>query len=238
MTLSLLAHALVFFAFDLLLRLDTTIAKQRIAGSLEVRLSQAFPPKAETESGNKLLTSSAPAPIKIARPKVKKTPVRAPKPAAQIVEQSLALESEVGGIAFPSAVATPLPGQPRMGNPFFQLRSAQQNAAQTYQQQAMEAQARMQSAQHAQIVIVQLQQLLAKQLDVQPAVAGKCMLAETGSDTSDLLVCDSPALYEVINKDEKTVAAMLSALREMGSLLRGFSAEIHADRLGITLVEQ
>lgn len=237
MVISLLAHALVFIFLGLVLRFDTTLAKQRVVGRLEVRLSQSLLPKAQAAPDNKLLVTTAPAPNKISQARIKNPPDSVPEPSTQAVEQAPAPKGDVGGVAFPSAVATPWAGQIRSNNPLFQSRPPQQDAARIYQQQAVEAQARLQSVQRAQVVILQLQQLLARRLDVQPVVTGKCMLAEPGADTNDLLVCDSPALYEVINKDEKTVAAMLSALREMGSLLSGFSAEIHADLLGIILVE-
>ena len=238
MAISLLAHVLAFFSLGLVLRLDTNIAKQRIVGKLEARLSQSLPSKAQPAPGKKLLASPAPAPLKIAQSNIKSPSDSVLQPPAQAIEQAPLPKSEVGGVAFPSVVATPWMGKIRPNNPFIQSHSSQQDAARTYQQQAAEAQARLQSAQRAQVVILQLQQLLAKRLDVQPVVTGKCMLAGPGADTNDLLVCDSPALYEAINKDEKIVAQMLIALRDTESLLRGFSVEIHADRIGIILVEQ
>lgn len=237
MAISLLGHALVFFSLGLLLRLDTTIAKHKMAGNLMVRLSQTPPSKSQPMPGNKLLASTAPARLKIAQPNIKSTPDKVPQPTTRPVEQASS-QDKIGGVAFPGAVAAPLPAKIRSNNPFFQSRSPRQDTALTYQQQAVEAQARQQSAQRAQVVIMQLHQLLSSRLDVQPVVTGKCMLAEPVAPGKDLLVCDSQALYEVINKDVKNVAAMLIALREMGSLLSGFSAGIHAGRLGIILVER
>lgn len=235
--ISLLAHVLVFFLFGLLLRLDTSIAKQKIAGNLDVRLSLTPPSKSRPMPGNKLLASPAPARLKIAQPDIISPPDIAPQPSTQPVEQAPS-QSKTGGIAFPGAVATPFPAKTSSSNPFFQSRSPRQDIARTYHQQSMEAQASEQSAQRTQAVIQQMLLLLYRRLDVQPVVTGKCMLAGQGPDTNGLLACDSPALYEVISKDEKAVAAMLAALREMGSLLSGFSAEIRAGQLTIILVER
>lgn len=235
--ISLLAHVLVFFLFGLLLRLDTSIAKQKISGSLDVRLSLTPPSKSQPLPGNKLLASPAPARLKIAQPDIKSPPDMAPQPSTQLVEQAPS-QNKTGGVAFPGAVATPFPAKTSSSNPFFQSRSPRQDIARTYHQQSMEAQASEQSAQRTQAVIQQMLQLLYRRLDVQPVVTGKCMLVEQGPDTNGMLVCDSPALYEVINKDEKAVAAMLAALREMGSLFSGFSAEIRAGQLTIILVER
>lgn len=237
MAISLMAHVLVFFFFGLLLRLDTFIAKHKMAGNLEVRLSLTPPTQSQPLPGNKLLASPAPARLKIAQPNIKSPPDMVPQPSTQSVEQAPS-QGKIGGVAFPGAVASPLPAKISSNNPFFQSRSPRQDTARTYHQQSMEAQATEQSAQRAQAMIQQLQQLLSRRLDVQPAVTGKCMLAEPVPDTNGLLVCDSPALYEAINKDEKIVAAMLAALREMGSLLSGFSAEIRAGQLSIILVER
>ncbi len=87
-------------------------------------------------------------------------------------------------------------------------------------------------------MILQLQQLLAKRLDVHPVEMGKCMLAESGGGVNHKMVCDSPALYEVLSKDEKIVVEMLMALREMGRMLKGFSAGIRAEKLEIQLIDE
>lgn len=50
------------------------------------------------------------------------------------------------------------------------------------------------------------------------------------------LICDSPALYKVLYKDEKNVAWMLLALRGMGEMLDGFYAGLCAERPGILLI--
>lgn len=235
--ISLLAHVLVFFFFGLLPRLDTSIAKQKIAGTLDVRLSLTPPSKSRPLPGNKLLASPAPARPKIAQTNIKSPPDIAPQPSTQPVEQAPS-QGKTGGIAFPGAVATPFPAKTSSSNPFFQSRPPRQDIARTYHQQSMEAQASEQSAQRTHAVIQQMLQLLYRRLGVQPAVSGKCMLAGQGPDTNGRLVCDSAALHEVINEDEKAVAAMLAALREMGSLLSGFSAEIRAGQLTIIFVER
>lgn len=229
MVVSVLLHLLVFYCFGLSLQPHATKPKERPVANLEVRLIQSLPPNMPAKPGKKLPVTSAPAQFKVAQPVVQNPPdsVQPPAPAA-----------EVAGVAFPGAVATPWPSQARADNSVFRTRSAQQDAARTYHQQAMEAQARQQSEQRAQLMIPQLQQLLASRLDVQPAVTGKCMLAEKDGVVNNRLVCDSPALHQLLHKDEKNVAGMLIALRGMGKMLNGFSAEIHADRLGIILVEQ
>jgi len=117
-------------------------------------------------------------------------------------------------------------------------RAAQQDAARTYYLQAMEAQAKQRSEMQAQLMIKQLQQMLAKRLDVEPLVTGKCILVETDSGVSTRLKCDSSALYEVIYKDLKDVAEMLIVLRGTGRMFNGFTAEIRKDKPAITLISQ
>lgn len=237
MVISVLLHLLVFFCFGLLLQLHATKPKERSAANLEVRLIQSLPPNMPAKPGKKLLVTSAPAQLKVTQPAVQNPPDSA-QPSARVAEQTPAPAAEVAGVAFPGAVATPWPSQLRADNSVFRARSAQQDAARAYHQQAMEAQVRQQSEQRAQLMIQQLQQLLANRLDVQPAVTGKCMLAEKDGVVSNRLVCDSPALHQLLYKDEKNVTGMLIALRGIGRMLNGFSAEIHADRFGIILVEQ
>lgn len=120
----------------------------------------------------------------------------------------------------------------------FHARPSRQDITPTYYQQTIESQFRQRSEQQAQIMILQLQQLLAKRLDVHPVEMGKCMLAESGGGVNHKMVCDSPALYEVLSKDEKIVVEMLMALREMGRMLKGFSAGIRAEKLEIQLIDE
>ncbi|MDO8412678.1 MAG: hypothetical protein Q7S51_02690 [Gallionellaceae bacterium] len=224
MVISLLGHVLVFFFFGLWLHFHMTLSQEKKVQNLEVRLAPSLPPKTKVIPSKKLLTALAP---KIAQASTKTAPV---------VEQASATKDEVVGVALPGAVVTPWAAQNRANNSLFHARISQQNAARAYQQQTMDAQARQQSQQQAQIIISQLQQLLTKRLEVQPAVTGKCMLAEADGELNNHLVCDSSALYEILHQDEKTLVEMLIALRRMGRMLNGFSAEIRAGKLEIILI--
>lgn len=236
MVISVLVHLFVFFSFGLLLQLHTPLPEARKTKNLEVRLTQSLPPKIQPKPGRKLLTIPAPAQIKVAQPTVQNPPDGVQQLSAQVVQQSPTPAAEVAGVGFPSAVATPWSGRIRADNSLFRARSSQQDAARTYYQQSMEAQARQQSEQQAQFMMMQLQQFLATRLDVRPVATGKCLLARIDGIVNNRLVCDSPALYEVLYKDEQNVAGMLLALRGMGKMLNGFSAELRAERLGILLI--
>jgi hypothetical protein len=235
--LSLLTHILVFFSFGLLLQLHATIPKSKVK-NLEVRLVQPLPPKVQPKPAKQLLTTSAPAQFKITQVPVQKTPDIIAKPPAPAVALAPPATGEVEGIAFPGAVATPFPGQIRSSNPFLNARTSQQNAARTYYQQAMEAQARQRTEFQVQLMVQQLQQVLNKALDAEPLVTGKCMLVESAGDSGNRLKCDSSALYERLHKEQKEVAGMLIALRGMGRVLNGFTAEKQAGKLGITLINE
>jgi hypothetical protein len=102
----------------------------------------------------------------------------------------------------------------------------------------MEAQARQRTEYQAQHILQQLQQLLAKELDVSPAVSGTCKLSEPGKSTNIHLACNSPALYAVIARNEMNIVGMLVALRGMGKMINGFSAEHHSDKLNIILLNE
>lgn len=235
MAFSLLTHMLVLFSFGLLLQFHATIPERKVE-NLEVRLSQLLPPKVQPKPAKQLLATPAPAQFKVAQVPVQKTPDNIAKPPAPIVEQAPPATGEVEGVAFPSAVATPFPGQIRSSNPFLSARTSQQDAQRTYYQQAMEAQARQRSEMQAQLMIQQLQQMLTKTLDVEPPVKGKCMLVESDGGISNRLKCDSSALYEVLYKEQKDVAGILNALRGMGRVFNGFTAEIRKDKPAITLI--
>lgn len=224
MVTSLLVHVLVIFSFGLWLHFQPAKPKERNAYNLEVKLAQPLPIKTQPKPSQKLLTTPTPAQIKIAQ-----------IPNKNLLENVRQPTTEVTGIAFPSAVAIPSQGQSHAS--LFRSRSSQQDATRTYYQQTMESQARQQSEQQAQLIIMQLQKLLAERLDIQPAVTGKCMLAEVDGGDRYRLFCESPAMYEVLSRDEKNVMEMLLTLRGMGRMFKGFSSAIHADRLEIILID-
>lgn len=231
MAFSLLMHLFVFYSISLLLLFHVQKSQVAKIEILEVRLAQP-------ESSQELLNSRAYAQFKVAQAPIKNPLNNIARPPAPIVEQAPPVTGDVAGIAFPGAVATPFSGQIRSNNSLFQALSARQDAARTYYQQAMEAQARQQSEQQAQLMMQQLQQLLARLLDVDPVVTGRCVLAESLDAVNNILKCDSSALYGELLKDEETVAEMLLALRGMGRMFNGFSAEIHAGKLSITLINE
>lgn len=235
MAISLLLHLLVIFSFDLLPRPHTVVPKEETVSSLNVRLAQLPPKIKQPKPNRKLLAARTPAQNKIPQAPIQDTPVSAPQTITQVVEKSPPHADDVTGVSFPSAVATPWPIQDRANNSIFHARSSQQDAARIAYQQAMGAQARQRSEQQAQHMMVQLHQLLVKLLDAEPDVTGKCALAGTDGVLANQLVCDAPALHEVLSKDEKAVAVMLIALRGMGKMLNGFSAEIRADKPEIIL---
>ena len=235
MVISLLLHLLVIFSFDLLPRPHTDVPKEKIVSSLDVRLAQLPPKIKQPRPSKKLLTSRAPAQHKIPQAPIQDKPVSAPQSTAQSMEKSPPSADGATGVVFPNAVATPWPVQNRVSNSIFHASSLQQDAARIAYQQAMEAQARQQSEQQGQHMVVQLQQLLAKLLDAEPDVTGKCALAGTDGVLANQLVCDSPALHEALSKDEKTVTEMLVALSGIGKMLNGFSAEMRTDRPEIIL---
>lgn len=233
MAFSLLVHLLVLILLSLLLQHHTTVTqKGRGATTLEVRFAQLVPIK-QTHPSKKMLTVPAPAPFKIAQASAQ-DPVL--PPSARVVDQPNT--SQVAGIAFPGAATTPWPGNNRPMSSLFNIRPPQLDAERIYYQQAMEAQARQQTEQQAQLMIQRLQQLLVRLLNVNPVVQGKCMLAETDGVIDNRLGCDSSALHELLHKDEMNVIAMLIATRNMGKMLIGFAAEHRAEELGIILIYQ
>ncbi len=235
MAISLLLHLLVIFAFDLLPRSHALLPKVITVSSLDVRLAQLPPKIKQPRPSKKLLTSRAPAQHKIPQAPIQDKPVSVTQPTAQAMEKSPPPADGATGLAFPSAISIPWPIQNHVNNSIFHARSLQQDAARIAYQQAMEAQARQQSEQQGQHLVVQLHQLLAKLLEAEPDVTGKCALAGADGVLANQLVCDSPALHEALSKDEKTVAEMLVALSGTGKMLNGFSAEMRTDRPEIIL---
>jgi len=225
MALSLLTPLLVFFSINFFLLFHPSTPKKD-TGKLEVRLAQPLPQKALPRQHIKLLTTPAPAPFKVAQSPVQHPPVIAPPLPTPVTEPAPPAAEKVTGITFPGSIASPFPGQARTSNPFsMQARGAQQEAARAYYQQAMEAQARQRAEFQAQLMLQQLQQLLAKLLDAEPAVSGRCVLAESGDNVNHGLKCDSSALYEVLYKEKRNIAGMLIALREMGRATTGFTVQ-------------
>lgn len=235
MAISLLVHLFVFFCFSLLLHRHTALPKETIVGNLNVRLAQQSSKIEPPKPGKKLLSTRTPAQYKTVQATIQDPPVSVPQPTAQAAEKSPPSADGVTGVAFPGAVATPWSGPIGASNSIFHASSLQPDAARIAYQQAMEAQARQQSEQHAQHIMVQLHQLLSKLLDAQPAATGACALAGTDVVVAKQFVCDSPALHEALSKDEKTIAGMLVALRKMGKMLNGFSVEMRTEKPEIML---
>jgi hypothetical protein len=236
--LSLLSHLLIFFSINIYLQFHPTIPKEKKVEQLEVRFAQPVPPKPQPAPEKKLLTTTTPAPFKVAQVPVEKLPVIAPTPLAPVVEQVPPATEVITGVALPGAIPTPFPGQSRAINPFTNPRSAQQDAAQTYYQQAMEVQARERNEYQARVIEMQLQQTLAKVLDVDPLVSGKCVLAEPSNGESDSFKCSSGALYETISNNQRNIAGMLNALRGLGHSYNGFSAEKAGQKVNISLTRE
>lgn len=236
MSISLLTHLLVLFSVSVLLRLHAPVPQITTVKVLEVRLSPQTPAKTHSVPNQTLLTNKAPTQFKVPQSNNKELTKRIPQLAPPIAENPSAKSDEVGGIAFPGAITTPFQGERRSINSLFHPPPSQQNAAQNYYQQAMEAQARQRAEYQARLIMQQLHQLLLKELDVEPAVSGKCKLIEPTENNNTQLMCDSPALYEVISKNEMNVVGMLVALRQMGNMINGFSAEHPSEKLSITLI--
>lgn len=205
---------------------------------LQVRLALPAPIQAHPESSKALLTSKAPAQFKVAQPHPKTLPKESHSISSPVIAQAPPAAKEVAGIALPGAITTPWQGQARLNISPFQAHQPQQDLAQMQYQQAMEAQARQQAASQAQIIILQLQQTLVKQLDVQPRVSGNCKLEENPGGVNNRLKCDSGALYEVISGEQNNITAMLMTLRGLGQTFSGFSAEIDADKPSVKLINE
>ena len=97
---------------------------------------------------------------------------------------------------------------------------------------------RQQSSRQTQLLALQLKQLLAKVLDVQPVATGKCLLVISDAVASGRMKCDSSALYEVISNNQKDMVKMLTELRDMGRPFNGFSSEVRKDKLIVNLIEE
>ncbi|MBI3481170.1 MAG: hypothetical protein HY016_12590 [Nitrosomonadales bacterium] len=212
MAISVLVHLCAFFALAALLQFH--ISPPVEPGKLEVRLAPSLPPPLPAKPVKPLLATHASAPFAVA--------------------PTSSAAAEVTGVAFPAAVATAWSGANGASNSPFGAHSFRQDAA-PYQR-AMEEQTRQRSEQQAQLMMLQLQQLLAQRLDVHPVETGRCMLAESAEGASHKMSCDSPALDEVLSKDGKMVAEMLIALRGMGHMLKGFSAELRQEKPAIMLI--
>ena len=213
------------------LHLKPTIARR--VDVLEVRFSPP-PPKPLPKLDKHLLTREINTQFKVTQVTVQHAPEIAPPPSLPITEPTA---TTTQGIAMTGAITMPwqLPG--RSNNSPFHPPSAQQNAEQNYYQQAMQAQARQRNEDQSRQRIQQLQQLLTNILDVKPAVSGKCSLDNAAAGAQLQLKCNSPALYEVISKNQMDLVGMLVALRSMGRLINGFSVEPQAEKLHIFLTK-
>ena len=234
--ISLLLHLLVFFLISLLLQLKTHPPKQAKSNILEVKFTQATPVQSRPNPSKQVLTASKLAPLKVAQK-------NSEKPAKSLVNDQIMIQPDaadepVEGIAFPRAIATPFSGQTRTKNPFSPpTRGGQQHAAQAYNKQREESQARQRTEQHAQLLVMQLNQILSKRLQSNPDATGQCTLIDSAT-TSTKLTCNSPALYQALSQDETTVVGILSVLSHMGQISYGFSATRRNENLSITLINE
>lgn len=215
MAISVLVHWCAFFALVLLLQFHVELPREM--KNLEVSLVPLPLTKAPAKPGKKRLAIPVSPSDKIV-------------PNQIVADAAIELAPAVAGVAFPKVVATPWPGQ--TSNSRFGARSSGQAMARPDYQQVLQAQ---RAEQQAQFTMLQLQQLLDKRLDVHPVEAGRCLLAASDGSASPKMICDSPALYAVLGKEEKAVAEMLLALRGVGRMLNGFTVELRAGELAITL---
>lgn len=225
--LSVLLHLLVFFSFSVLLQINVSKPDKTRPEGLQVSFAQAAHPQPPTKHSKQILTTTSLAPFAVDQANSKKPPQALTT--VPVIAQSSPATETVEGVAFPGAISSPFPGQARNSTPFsIQARGAQQEAARAYYQQALEAQARQRTEFQSRQLLQQLHQLLAKALDAEPGVSGNCTLIE-----NNRLKCDSSALYEVLSKDQKNIAGMLSALRGMGRMINGFAVERRLEKPGI-----
>ena len=231
-SISVLLHLFVFFSLSYLLRLHINTPAIAPVDVLEVRFSPLQQNVAQPKVEKRVLTRDVNPQFKITQPDAKKIVEHVPQPPVPVTE---AVTPPTQGIALPGAIAMPwqLPG--RSNNSAFHPPPSQQNAERTYYQQAMEAQARQRNEYQARLIMQQLQQLLARVLDVKPAVEGTCNIGEVTAGTNPQLECDSPALYEVIAKTQMDVIGMMLVLRGIGTNITGFTAEVQANSLRILL---
>lgn len=235
MAISLLLHLFGFFSISFILLLQPIPPKEFKNLQLEVRLTQPYPLKSQAVPRKKLLTTVTNNSFKVAEVPVQIPPVVTPTPLTPAVEPASPATEQISGIALPGSIPTPFPVQGRSNNSLFQSRPTRQNAANSYQQQAMEAQTRQRTEQQAQLVMHQLQQTLAKLLDVKPVLTGKCVLAETDTGLKNGLQCDSAALQKLVHNHQQSVAGMLLVLRRMGRELSGFSVANNNNQPAVTL---
>ena len=231
-TISVLLHLFVFFSLSYLLQLHIKTPANTPVDILEVRFSPLQKIVAQPKIEKRVLTRDVNPQFKITQPDAKKIVEHVQQPPVPVTE---AATPPTQGIALPGAIAMPWQLPSRSSNSAFPPTSPQQNAERNYYQQAMEAQARQRNEYQARLIMQQLQQLLARVLDVKPAVEGTCNIGDIAAGTNPQLECDPPALYEVIAKTQMDVIGMMLVLRGMGKMINGFSAEYQKERLQILL---
>lgn len=91
------------------------------------------------------------------------------------------------------------------------------------------------SKQKRQVLTLQLKHLLAKLLDVDPIVTGSCFFIKAEENDNHRLKCDSSALYEVLYKNQRQIAAALIDLHETDLTTSGFSAELVSSKIKIKI---
>jgi hypothetical protein len=221
-TLSMLLHLLVLFIFQLYLHSQKPL-NQPAAMPLSVRLMNL--PHTQVIPVKKLLAQNKHATFKV------------PQTAAPTMPGDTQQQSEsIGGIALPGAVASPFSGLKAEGNAFFAERHAQQDAMRAYREQALQMQAQQQAAQQSQLLTLRLQQLLASKLEAGALPPGICTLVEPATNGNHGLACNNNALYTAVANEQREIASLLMALRDQGSVYKGFSAERIADKLSIRLI--
>jgi len=221
-TLSMLLHLLVFFTLQIYMHSQKPVT-QAAAISLNVRLMNL--PHTHAAPVKKLLTINTPAPVKVQQAVDPKIPNNIQPQAGNI-----------SGIALPGAVASPFSGLKAESNAFFAERHAQQDAMRAYREHVMQMQAQQQAAQQSQFLTMRLQQLLAAKLEAGALPPGICTLLEPTTNNNHGLACNNNALYAAVANEQREIASLLMALRDQGSVYKGFSAERIADKLSVRLI--
>ena len=233
--ISLLFHVFVLVSLQLFLLTHKTLTVDQPV-LLTVRLAHLAPRLPKPVSRHEILTTKSPSPYKVAE--VLPAPVSAapssPAPAAD--PHTATQEEPITGIAMPGSISTPFSGFKTPGNAFFAERHAQQDAMRAYREQALQMQAQQQAAQQSQLLTLRLQQLLASKLEAGALPPGICTLLEPATNGNHGLACNNNALYAAVANEQREIASLLMALRDQGSVYKGFSAERIADKLSVRLI--
>ncbi len=234
--ISLILHLLVFFFFSLMLQLNTRATKKPTPDILEVSFAHQGSPRASNNQGSKIIAGTKADNFKIIQPQSAKN--REHISAQQNITKPSSASNEVAGIELPGAIASPFSGQAPINNPFsVQAHTPQQQTMRNYMQQSNDAQVRARIEQQAQILMMQMQQMIKSRLVTNPAVTGKCKLIEAEMTH---LNCDPANLHELIRQEERSLVGILNQLRNMGKTYNGFSIGLlpQSGSLNITLTSE